>query len=245
MNCVNLGNFYFTNYLLRFPQGHILVDAGNKTTYAKFLKALAKQNVDVKDIRYVVLTHTHDDHISYLADLLADNPQITFLCHSAAVARLAADKMVIGYCTSRSVRFSSNLMDKLGLYAPYPTTVVKNAVEVDKDPDYLAKKGYPVRFTMLPGHTIESIGMVVEEKYYFVGDTMFNVPPAKHLIPLVMEDLEAYKASFVSILNEGAETLYFGHGNPIPTEKAKRNLRYLDGIRLYEKYPAKRSEQKE
>ena len=235
MDCINLGNYYYTNYLLRYEQGHILIDAGNRTTYAAFLKALDKAQVQVEDIRYVVLTHVHDDHISYLADLLAANPAIRVICHSAALPKLASDCMVIGHCTTRMVRASSDLMDRLNLYAPYPTTVVKDAIHAEQDPAVLEKAGYPIRLTMLPGHTVESIGLLVENKYYFVGDAMFNAPPAKHLIPLVMEDLETFKASYKAIVDSNAETLYFGHGNPLAREKAATYLPYVDKIRLYDK----------
>lgn len=235
MRCINLGNNAYTNYILCFPQGHILVDAGNRTTYKQFLARLAKADIAVGDIRYVVLTHTHDDHISYLQDLLNANPDITLLCHSLAIPRLADDHMVIGHCTSRLIRNTSNLMDKLHLYAPYPTTVPARYVTVEDKPDYLVQEGYPCRFTVLLGHTMESIGLLVEDRDYFVGDAMFNMAPAKHLIPLVMEDVEAYRDSFRSICNSGATTLYFGHGKPCSIAKAQACLPYLDGIKLYDK----------
>ena len=235
MDIINLGNTTYTNYILCFPQGHILIDAGNRVDYNTFLRRLAAHDIAVGDIKYIVLTHTHDDHISYLQPLLDANPQITLICHSLAVPRLADDHMVIGYCTSRFIRFTSNAMDRLHLYAPYPTTVTERYVTADANPDYLAEQGYPCRLTLLLGHTMESIGLLVDEKDYFVGDAMFNTAPAKHLIPLVMEDVDAYRASFQSICDSGATTLYFGHGKPCPIAKAQRNLPYLAGIRLYSK----------
>ena len=69
MKIYNLGNRVVNNNLVNLDEsGYVLVDTGYVEGYADFLKRLEKTGVSPKDIKYVFLTHAHDDHAGFLND---------------------------------------------------------------------------------------------------------------------------------------------------------------------------------
>ncbi len=56
---------YHTNLLVRFPQGHLLIDCGFKTP-----AALHRLKISVKQLRDIFISHTHADHIGGLEEVL-------------------------------------------------------------------------------------------------------------------------------------------------------------------------------
>ena len=77
MEIINIGNTFYTNYVLRFEKNVILIDCGYNCSYEKFLKKINKLGIAVEDIKVVLITHVHQDHVSYLEELLNHiNPTI-------------------------------------------------------------------------------------------------------------------------------------------------------------------------
>lgn len=80
------------------------------------------------------------------------------------------------------------------------------------DGDDLSSYGINAKILGLPGHTLGSIGVDVEEKHLFVGDALDNwiSPGVGHLY----NDLDAIRKSADKIRALGNRTIYYGHGNP-------------------------------
>ncbi len=225
MDLINLGSYYFTNYLIRSPKGHILVDAGNGTSYDKFCKKLRRKGVLLSDIKYLIITHTHDDHLSYLADFLKNNPHVRCICSKIGIERANYEEMVVGDYTTALSRFGGKMKNKFPcLQIPFPKAEIKNPVVAEENPDYLIEEGYPIKLVYLGGHSDDSIGFLVEDKYFFVGDVLFQAPPAKNLTPLVIEDLPQFFKAIDLLEKSGAELFYVGHGTPISMKKLKKKL---------------------
>ena len=102
MNIYNLKNRIANNYLVGLNEGgYVLIDTGYVEGYANFLKRLEKTGVSPKDIRYVFLTHAHDDHAGFLNDVLAITDAKVIL-HPKAIERLLkGQNPFIGGCSSR------------------------------------------------------------------------------------------------------------------------------------------------
>ena len=83
----NLGSRVVNNYLISSDLGYILIDTGYDGSFPRFLKMLRKNGVDPKEIRYVFLTHAHDDHAGFLNEVLAAT-DAQVLLHPGAVAGL-------------------------------------------------------------------------------------------------------------------------------------------------------------
>jgi len=67
-----------------------LVDTGYNKEYERFRRALARTGLHIEQIKYLFLTHHHDDHAGFVARLLEEHPGIIVIARAEAVPLLAA-----------------------------------------------------------------------------------------------------------------------------------------------------------
>lgn len=69
------GNLYYvghtgvTAFLLTGPAGHVLIDAGYPETAPMIMGSIAKLGLDIKDVKVLLNSHAHSDHVGGLAEL--------------------------------------------------------------------------------------------------------------------------------------------------------------------------------
>ena len=69
------GNFYYVGandvaaFLITGPEGHAVLDAGYPTTATMIMGSIAKLGFDIKDVKVLINSETHDDHAGGLAVL--------------------------------------------------------------------------------------------------------------------------------------------------------------------------------
>jgi glyoxylase-like metal-dependent hydrolase (beta-lactamase superfamily II) len=90
----------------------------------------------------------------------------------------------------------------------------------------LAEYGVPGKVLHTPGHTMGSVSVLLETGDAVVGDLALNGPPLRigPGLPNVAEDMQRVKRSWELLLEQGAETVYPGHGKPFPVEIIRRAL---------------------
>lgn len=62
MEIYNAGNRIMNTYVYESSVGYIMVDTGYEHSLKDVEKKLNKKNIKLSDIKYVFLTHAHDDH---------------------------------------------------------------------------------------------------------------------------------------------------------------------------------------
>jgi glyoxylase-like metal-dependent hydrolase (beta-lactamase superfamily II) len=162
-----------------------------------------------RDVRLIVLTHGHLDHIQNAAALSKElNAPIAI--HKADY-ELANNNMA-------EIMYADNFMGKLIVYM---NTKMLARVKIEPfEPDvYLndgdTLDGYGVRATVvgLPGHTKGSVGVLVEDTDLFVGDALMNmVRPRKTLLYGNKDDM--FKSCSRISTYKGV-TVHFGHGKSV------------------------------
>jgi glyoxylase-like metal-dependent hydrolase (beta-lactamase superfamily II) len=55
-------------YLLKGKKGYLLIDAGQN--FAKVDKQIKKNNISWNDIKFIMITHHHSDHVNALGQIL-------------------------------------------------------------------------------------------------------------------------------------------------------------------------------
>lgn len=147
MKILNLGNTLFNNYLLSFENGSILIDAGYNTDYQTFCEKLEKTGVKLDELKYLVLTHVHNDHISYLKELL-NNTSIVPIMHSEAKERLIVGRNILGDNSNLLSRILSMITKALGKSnEPFEEVeITSEAILCDEDSTFLKEKGFPSQF---------------------------------------------------------------------------------------------------
>jgi len=75
-----------------------------------------------------------------------------------------------------------------------------------------------------PGHIIGSLSVLLDSSEAFVGGLVMNKFPLRRTpgLPILADDIEKMKESWMHLLEPGVETVYPGHGNPFPIEIMKK-----------------------
>ena len=94
--------------------------------------------------------------------------------------------------------------------------------------------GLPIRIVFLPGHTIDSIGLFLEDtRELLCGDAAGNaiIAPARQAV--LIEDVPAFAASWDKILALNPARIYPSHGNPFMAADLAKYREKLDHLTLH------------
>ena len=116
----------------------------------------------------------------------------------------------------------------------FPPVDLSNRANIaNNNPKYFYSMGLPAEIVMLPGHTADSIGLLLEGDKLFCGDAAMNNFPSIARQIIWIENLKNYQQSWDVMINSGAKIIFPGHGNPFPVEDLIRYRHFMDGKRLY------------
>ncbi|MCF7954675.1 MAG: MBL fold metallo-hydrolase [Phycisphaerae bacterium] len=68
VHCVKLG--WTSCFLLKCNGGYLLIDTSYPKYYSQFKKKLTGLGIEISSIKYLLLTHHHDDHAGFAAELV-------------------------------------------------------------------------------------------------------------------------------------------------------------------------------
>lgn len=221
-------------HLIQAGDGVIAVDAGSiKRGARKLAGALEGLGLRPDQVKLLVLTHVHYDHVMAAA-------QIQQMCgcpvavHAAEAPRMSAGIMEV----PPGVNWWGKTVAWLGRSALGRAVVpkimghepVEAQIKVDAEMS-LASYGLAGRIVPTPGHSPGSMSVILDSGQAFVGDVIFNaypfslgpiMPPFAHDIPRLMQ-------TWHWLLSSGVELIYPGHGKAIASEVLSRAyLKYAD-----------------
>ena len=166
-----------------------------------------------KNIRLIVLTHGHVDHVQNAAALSA--------AFAAPIAMHRADLGLIRDNTEQPMVAHT-------LAGRYVLAGIRKSFDQDviepfeprvflEQGDSLDDFGIPATVVELPGHTKGSIGIQLDDGDLFVGDALMNLFfPAKSML---YGDRSTMLQSAAKISSLGPVTIHFGHGKSRPNKK--------------------------
>ena len=206
------------SYLVKQSDGTLtLIDAGMQSNGRKILGYITmKMSRTPSDVRTIVLTHCHVDHVRGAAALKA-----------ATGARVVVHEGDADFVSGKA-RYPSPggaMGFVFGAMSPFfRTTPV--------EPDQRLKEGDRIgRFAVIhtPGHTPGSIALYDEEnKVLFVGDTVqFRNGKLEGSPPRFTQDRARAKASVERLSSLDFHFLLSGHGEPLKSADGPRMLKGL------------------
>lgn len=235
MKIINVGNRINNNYIIKLRKGYLLIDTGYSEQFKSFCRKLSKNDIELKDISYILLTHAHDDHAGYLNEIL-DNSDAKVILHKEAVERLKKGQNIFsGGCTSYLALTFCRVMKLLGKGE-------HRFLKVDRADRYIVLDQYtqPIiedelsgQIINLPGHTIDSIGLLLKDGSLFCGDAAMNGFPSMNRIIIWIENLSDYMKSWKAMIRCKPSKIYPSHGNPFDKEDLNKNIHKINKIRLY------------
>ena len=228
----NIGGYVVNNYLIETPAGWIAIDTGYPGGEDEFLRRFARL-ASVEDLKYIFLTHHHDDHAGFLAALLARTGAQVIL-NPVGLPALAAGRSNepadAGYSSWPASLFSRFKRD----FSFPPVEPGDRAIPVSgPDDQFFHTLGLPLTILFLPGHTSDSIGLLREDTGELLcGDAAMNavISVARHTIWI--EDSASFGASWDRMLALSPRRIYPAHGAPFPPSDLVKYRHYLDGRRL-------------
>ena len=195
-------------YLITDGSKAILVDTASRQNSDQVLA-----ECDKYEMKLIVLTHVHFDH--------AENAALLSKRYGIPVAIHPKDEELFESFDNQPLK-SSGLVGRavlgisLKVLKNTPVEKPDNLIFV-RDGEDLGAYGFDAKVMELPGHTLGSIGVDVEEKHLLVGDALDNWirPGVGHLF----YDRDALERSAEKIRALGDRTIWYGHGKPTPNRR--------------------------
>ena len=231
----NLGNRVVNNCLVSLDGGgYVLIDTGYAEHFPAFRKRLEKIGVSPKEIKYVFLTHAHDDHAGFLNEVLGITDARVILHPKAVDGLLKGQNSFEGGCSSRLAWIFCQILALFGKgghkYPPLKKEYLDRLVTIDSSA--FKTLSLPFKVIGTPGHTADHISML-KDGILFCGDAAMNGFPSIKRTIIWIEDLEQYRQSWARMIALNPIMIYPAHGKPFPTSDLKKYQGHLNNIRLY------------
>lgn len=213
-----IGMGYVNAFLVAADDGLVLVDSGLAGKKDAILSAVAGAGRQPADVRHILITHHHIDHIGSLADLKEATGAPCYV-HPADSPIVRGDQPQPGPNPGSLLgRLAAPILSRLSTPAP-PADV---DVEVSDGEELPLAGG--IRVVHTPGHTPGHLSFLLPAKRsLFVGDAAANMLRLGLPIGMFTADREQAKESVRKLAALEFDIACFGHGSVL---KGEANLKF-------------------
>ena len=218
-------------YLLAIKDGYMLIDTGYKNDYKKFLKLMQNKNICISKIKYLFITHYHDDHAGF-ATTLKQNFKIPLIVQQASIKLLAkgdSEGQESEQPITKRVEFIFKLFSLFHKNFKYPPVIIddKDIVIKENDSKFLRGLGLEADIVYTPGHTCDSMSILCDDGTAFVGDSCMNFLNllGADYRPIYYTNKEMMYKSIAKLIKLGAKKIAPAHGKEFGVNKLKKMLK--------------------
>lgn len=217
-------------YLLTGDDGLTLVDAGLASDVDRIVTQLEERGYALRQLRTVVLTHAHGDHVGGAAELARRSG-----------AHIVAHQDEVPYIEQSRTLRPSSLVGRVMNWLSSRVLFRTDGCEVDRaveEGDVVEALGR-LEVVHTPGHTPGAMSLYQRERrIVFCGDALFNADPMTGRpgldfpIRLISVDNAQARDSVRKLAELPIEVLCCGHGEPIlggANEQIQALLKGADG----------------
>ena len=236
MNIMNAGNIIMNTYVYPYLDGYIMIDTGYEHSLKAVEAKLQKKGIKISDIKYVFLTHAHDDHAGFLNELLGKNEGLKVIMSDKSIPTLKIGQNSFeGGCSTALALIFCKLMGLVGKSEHrFPVVDEKyndSFIEITETNKTELEEILQGKILFTPGHTADSISLKVDN-VIFCGDAAMNGFPSIKRLIIWIEDKSDFEKSWDVLLAEDADTIYPAHGKPFPKSDLAKYKKYISKIRL-------------
>ena len=213
-------------YLLKCTGGYLLIDTYYQKYYGQFEKKLSNLGIATSDIKYLLLTHHHDDHAGFAAELVRCTG-CRIIAHRNALSALEKGKYEgTAKPVNRRIQIVMTFYSLFhrGEWDFPPLRLADRDVVIEGDnEEFLKGIGIDGVILHTPGHTStrDSISVLLSDGRAFVGDAAMNFlrwTGVGHR-PIYIEDINTVYESWRKLRERGARVIYPSHGRPFSAIK--------------------------
>lgn len=237
MRIYNAGSRVMNTYIYHTPSGYIMIDTGYEHSLRDVERRLNKQGVLLSDIRYVFLTHAHDDHAGFLNELLSKYTQIKVILSDKAIpVLLRGQNSFAGGCSGLAALSFCRLMGLAGkgrhLFPAIERQYLDRFIEISPQNLSYAEALLQGRILFTPGHTSDSISLRTGN-IIFCGDAAMNGVPSFKRVTIWIEDKKDFRNSWDILIAEKADLIYPAHGKPFGSSDLEKYKNDISKVKLY------------
>jgi hydroxyacylglutathione hydrolase len=205
-------------YLVKNHDAALLVDAGPLKSSDMVTLAIINSGTDLRQIKGIVMTHTHKDHSQALLKF-KETTRAPVMVHQLEAENLEQGYTPIPIGTVLTTRIISWMGRTYGSQWPYYPPVKPDILLQDKfDLQSYGIDGYIIH---TPGHTAGSVSLILAEGSAFVGDSLMGTAITT-VMPIFANDIPTLYKSWKILLDTGSEIFYPSHGQPLTRMQLER-----------------------
>ncbi len=191
MNIVNVGYASTNYYVIGSGSNRLLVDVGWPATAGKLLANFKRKGIAIGEIRYLLVTHYHPDHAGLAQEL--KNMGMRLMVMEGQRAAIPALKQwmkpEMGYL---DIKLDDN-----------------TELTLAESRAFLAKLGIPGEIVSTPGHSDDSVTLLLDSGDAFTGDLQGESRAND-------SDVATVHASWAKLRAMNARMVHPGHGPSLP-----------------------------
>jgi len=209
-------------YVLK-GEGVIAIDAGQPRKGEIFVRAVESVAVKPQDVKLIVLTHGHWDHIGSAGEIKALTGA-PLAMHRSEVNWLECSLTPLSPGVTPWGRVFNALHKVLMPLVKVPPAKVD--IQLDDDGLSLMDYGIPGQVLYTPGHSSGSMSVLLDSGDAFVGDLAMNRFPLRLSpgLPIFADDPAAVVDSWKRLIELVASTVYPAHGRPFPISMIEKAI---------------------
>jgi len=217
-----LGNHYASIYLVRGDRFSVLVEAGLSIMAPQVVAQLEGLDINPAYLKYLVLTHTHADHVMGAPLIKKSFPQIRITGVSEARDLLSRQK-ILDFFIREDAYTSKRLLDFKAVDpdTSQPTPLPFAFEKIVSPGDTLDLGGLSLHILDAPGHCRGGIALwEPRERMLFCSDSLgFHLPPGKFVSNFYV-DYDAYRKTFETLCALKPKWICPGHCGAYGGEEA-------------------------
>lgn len=203
-------------YVIDDPDGYTLIDTGLRSAAPTILRQLIASGRRPSDVRRMLITHAHPDHVGGLPALKAAT--------GAQVWASAIERPVI---EGREPIARSSDGQRTGLARLFrPPLTILPPTSVDRelhDGELLREIAGGLQVVYTPGHAPGHLAFwQPDQRILFCGDVIFRLPDLRLPFSFLTVDMAENKRSIARLAALEPAVVCFGHGPPLVEQTAAR-----------------------
>ena len=178
-------------FFLHGNDANLLIDTDYAGTLSVFYKEIRKNQIEIRDITYVLATHYHPDHIGIISELMKQGVKL-----------LLIDTQI------NHVHFADEIFSRNNRLKYKPINETKaTVISCPKSRDFLFAMGINGEVISTPSHSEDSISVILDNGDCIVGD----LEPINYLA--AYNDNLKLKKDWDNIMSYTPKRILYAHAN--------------------------------